>query len=429
VNDAIALSPQTGGWRLVAQIGAPQTFEVWVSGAGSDANVGTLASPLLTIAEALHRAAKTHWYTTAQIRCLGAALVMPNLSIPAGLGSASGLLEIIGDVVVVTTVTVTSVTAGTVRAPMIVTSLGAGWTPSAFRGAVARFTIGGLPTEIGIFDNGADALTMFQFTGATPAPGSSFEILQNVTTLSGLPLVNPGAGFRVKFNRVNFSGGMVAQECFIEFDRVPFNVSAFCFFEQNCDVFTGVSAFGVLFFHIGPLNEATAVNVGSLKAFNLGLHSISLQVFKDNASVLNGLASGAARFNVMATATLQSIYCDGTNLASGTNFIESSGAYVSLTNATINNVTGDAAICAKNGRITMSGVQGTGNASPCVRAESGSSIKVTDPGGAGTTITAGGADVTVGANAPVNWAAIATGLAVSTTDLANVSSQMCRVGA
>lgn len=424
VNDAVALSPQTGGWRLVAQIGAPLTFEVWVSSAGDDENVGTLASPLATLTEAINRAAKTKWYTTAQIRALGASLAWPSISIPAGLGSESGLLEFIGDTVVVATGTVTSVAAGTVRSTMVVTQLGAGWTPSAFRGAVGRFTIGGVLTDVGIFDNDADDLTTFRFVGATPAPGSTFDILQNVTTLTGFSLINPGTGFRVKFNRVNISGGTIAQECFVEFERVLFNVTSFGFFEQNCDVFAGVSAFGVLF----SSAFSTAVNVGSMKVNGLGLHNISLQVFKDNATVTGGLASGTARFNVMATADIRGLYCNGSTLALGTNFIESSGAYVFLLNATINNVAGDAAICAKNGRITMTGVQGTGNASPCVRAESGSSIKVTDPGGAGTTITAGGADVKVGANAAVNWGAIATGLAVSTTDLASLSSQMCRVG-
>lgn len=429
VNDAIALSPQTGGWRLIAQIGAPLTFEVWVSSAGDDENVGTLASPLATIAEALHRAAKTKWYTTARIRTLGAGLAWPNISIPAGIGSESGLLEIVGDVVVVTSGTVTAVTAGTVRSTMVVTQPGAGWTPSAFRGAVARFTIGGVPTEVGVFDNTIDALTTFRFTGATPAPGSTFEILQNVTTLTGFSQINPGTGFRVKFSRVNLSGGALAQECYVEFERVPFNVTIAAFFEQNCDVFTGLHAFGVLFY---TLALGGVVNVGSMKCSGLGLHNISLQVFKDNATVNQGLASGTSRFNVMATADLRSIYCNGSTLASGTNFVESSGGYVFLQNATINNVSGDAAICAKNGRITMSGVQGTGNASPCVRAESGSSIKVTDPDAVGgTTISSVvvGADVKVGANAPVAWPAIATNSAASTTDLANASSQMCRVGA
>lgn len=424
-NDVVTLTPQTGGWRIASFVGAPRDFEVWVSDTGSDENVGTQAEPLLSVEEALTRAGTVRWRENMIVRVSGATLDFPNISVPGGLGSMAKGVEIRGENAVVATGTVDSVVAGTARTPLLVNVAGAPWASSAFIGGVVRFLDGPLAgVDLGVTNNGTGQLVTTRFSGAVPVAGNTFEIRMNATTLSGtFQEINSASGDRIKLTRVNVSSSVIAQSTFFTFEQVRW-VTGGAFFEQNCDAIGGGGAYSVMFVAIVG---SAALNLGSANMTNLALHNIAAQVFRDAVTVLGAQTFGTSRFTVRDDLRLTSLYAPATTLASGTNVVRNEGGNVSLLNASISNTTGDAAVASVGGEMRFEGVQGTGNASPCVETDARASILVVDPN-TGTTITSGGADVRVGANAPVAWSAIATGLAASTTDLAAADSQMCRVG-
>ena len=352
-------------------------------------------------------------------------LVFPNISVPGGLGSMAAGVEIVGENAVVATGTVSSVVAGTVRSPLMINVAGAQWASISFVGGVGRFLTGALSgTDLGVTNNGTGQLLTTRFVGAAPAPGDTFEIRMNATTLvgGGFETVNSASGDRLKFTRVNINSTAIAQSTLFTFEEVRW-LTGSVFFEQNCDVLGGGGAYSVMFVSL----FSAALNAGSINATRVALHNIAMQVFRDQVSMQAVQTFGTSRFTVRDDLRLTNFYAPATTLAAGTNVVRNEGGSVALLNATISDVIGDAAIASVGGTGSLEGVQGTGNAVVPVSLKGGAQWVCPDAD-TGTTITSPSGDVVVGANGAADWADIATNLAINTTDLANANSQMCRIG-
>lgn len=425
-SDSITILGIGGAWRLVDFVGAPRDFIVYVSPTGNDQASGTLADPLLTIAEALSRASVVHWRSTGRIRVRGLTLQLPQVVIPCGLATASQL-EVVGEQTVVFSGTFTGVTAGTTRTPLVLTDAGSGWTANEWEGCVVRVTSGAaLNQQIGVFSNDNENMRMLRYTSVSPdpAPGDTYEILRNDTELTSISQIEPGIGQQITFRNVNLAVFAVVQNCSVSFANVLFTTTG-VFFDRNTAALSAGGAYAVIF---KAATGSVVVDIGSALLSGLGLKNVSLQMFRENAGLNAVVCFGTSRMNCMSSASIRGVFTEGCVLANGTHFIESSGGLVSVTGGSISNVSGDSALGAANGRFRLEDIGGTGNASPCIEALDGASISIVDPG-TGVNISSGGGEVQVGGNATkADIADINTGNTAICTDLAAAQSQLCRVG-
>lgn len=421
-----------GTWRMTGRVGAPLLFECYVDLAGNDANVGTLASPILTTAEAIRRANNVSWLTTGSVYYGAGTHTAPSdIVIPGGGGPSAQPLELVGTVsLAALTGTVVSSVAGstTTGVPMAVTLSGT-LVASAQVGNVLRFTNGTLAgTGYGIFENTTNVVTAAKWSASVPTNGDAYAIDQQ-TTILNVPsalAIRAGSGNGLTLSRMTVSGTLTTQDCFLTFDRV--HRIGFGSHAQNTSLSLRLNEYGALFSSPLPGSFAGLLDVDTANLSNVGLRSCSVQVNRGTLSIFQGFANGLSRIAVTTSgSTISRFNGSACTVSGGTNFVDVIGGGLTLSNATISGTVGGSAVaCTSGGSMTITALVGTGNAGSAVIAGSGGRIRVTDAN-TGTTI-AGATAVKVGGNAATTWALVAGGLTANVSDVGAASTQMCYVG-
>lgn len=435
LGDSIELLPTAAQWTLVAAFGAPRNFEVFVGFGGSDLNVGSAASPLATVAEAVRRASQVRWRESGVItlQANGVYSFGDTLSIPAPFSPAGDPLRIVGERTVVASSSIAAWTPGNATSGTTATFSvpGAPFVASALRGNLLRFTGGALSgQEFCIYENTVNSGTLINFTAGVAAPGDTFDVIGFPTVADAFCSIEGAEGVDLELVDIRHTANaLFAYNCQVYVSNYDLRTFA-GFFEngasmQTLDPSSGYSILAASIVDVFPV----VFSLGLTNLTNCGFRNIGCQVFgRNDAVILQCVTSGFSRFTVFTTGDFARVNALNATLNPGVSYIRSEGGTVVVRNSNINNVTIESALHALDGgAMRLTAVTGAGNFSPCVEASTAGVITVTDPN-VGTTIAGGATPVRVGANAPTTWLLIAGGLTADTTDIGAAQSQLCRVG-
>jgi hypothetical protein len=421
---------------------------LYVDPAGSDAAAGTLASPLLTLGEALARLRATGWRGKPRITmaagdyALGAS---PKILFPTNgaAGTSEPILLTCARVDSgLGTRTVASSTAGSGSTHGTVTETTGGLTVNAWRGWVLRFTSG--PRLNFRYFIASNTATVYTLAGSLSVPtnGNTFVVEKPGSNLTwtGTLSIN-GHGSIVGFQDVGFVpsdttgvfrwtnivamlagcwfagwGGSAAIGGFqiignVRFDNITTVTTTF---SDNA----ALTTLGAYFFP-GVASSPIAVNAGC--AFNMQrsvYNNAAIDATQAQATILSQTSyhCGAAyvRAQAAATVTLVGETLDTitpapavTGAAQGAAIVIGKQAYGLLLNVAVSSTPattspGDAVLVA-GGHADLSGVTGSGNAGAGVRQKDGGTFKNIT----GNTVTGTAGDVQIGGNAALTaWASV-----------------------